>query len=216
MSLLPVSPTRMELSRLKKQLQLSERGHKLLKDKQDELTRQFISIIKETASKRADIENRYRNLRDRSLLAKAFYSKEEILTSCLSSRPAPQVTVELKNQMGVIVPTMKFEEYNAQNSEFLSISPALNETKDQMSELFLDFLQLAQIEKHCVILSAEIEKTRRRVNALEYMTIPQLKETIRFIKMRLEDGERDRITRLIKMQDYEISEEDCDFMIEEE
>ena len=67
-----------------------------------------------------------------------------------------------------------------------------------------------------MILSAEIEKTRRRVNALEYMTIPQLKETIRFIKMRLEDGERDRITRLIKMQDYEISEEDCDFMIEEE
>lgn len=207
MSLLPVSPTRMELSRLKKQLQLSERGHKLLKDKQDELTRQFISIIKETASMRADIEKRYRSLRDQSLLAKAFYPKEEVLTSCLSSQPAPRVTVQSKNQMGVIVPIMKFEEYNVQTNEFLSISPALNETKNQMSEMFLDFLRLAQVEKHCVILSAEIEKTRRRVNALEYMTIPQLKETIRFIRMRLEDGERDRITRLIKMQDYETSEE---------
>lgn len=76
-----------------------------------------------------------------------------------------------------------------------------------MAELFSRFLKLAQLEKHTVILSAEIEKTRRRVNALEYMTIPQLKETIRFIKMRLEDSERDRITRLIKMQDYEISAE---------
>lgn len=207
MSLLPVSPTRMELSRLKKQLQLSVRGHKLLKDKQDELMRQFIAVIKETQALRTHVENRYRAIRHQALLVKSAYPEAEILASCLSGNPKAEVAMQPKNQMGVIVPVMSFKNHEIPDNNALSLSPALHEAKRQMSELFPDFLRLAQLEKHCVILSGEIEKTRRRVNALEYMTIPQLKETIRFIKMRLEDGERDRITRLIKMQDYEISAE---------
>lgn len=205
MSLLPVSPTRMELSRLKKQLQLSERGHKLLKDKQDELMRQFIAIIKETQSLRVNIEKQYQTICHQAELAKSQYSQTEIMASCLIGEPKTEVTIHPKNKMGVIVPIMSFENNEMGKNSGLSLSPALHETKLQMASLFPDLLRLAQLEKHCVILSSEIEKTRRRVNALEYMTIPQLKETIRFIKMRLEDSERDRITRLIKMQDYEIS-----------
>ena len=205
MSVLPVSPTRMELSRLKKQLQLSERGHKLLKDKQDELMRQFISIIKEMEALRLLVEEEYRNIRIRAVLAKASYEDSEVLASCLSVKPQVKVSIEPKNQMGVIVPVMSFKNKEPVMNDSISLSPGLYQTKHEMIELLPNLLHLAQLEKHTVILSAEIEKTRRRVNALEYMTIPQLKETIRFIKMKLEDNERDRITRLIKMQDYEIS-----------
>lgn len=205
MSLLPVSPTRMELSRLKKQLQLSERGHKLLKDKQDELMRQFIDIVKETKALRLNVEERFRDIRYRAILAKAAFPEKDVIENSLKSEQQPNLTLKTKNQMGVHVPVMSFDNAGRQEGEFLSLSPALSETKRQMSDLFEDLLKLSQLEKNCVILSAEIEKTRRRVNALEYMTIPQLKETIRFIRMRLEDAERDRITRLIKMQDFEIS-----------
>lgn len=203
MRVLPVSPTRMELSRLKKQLQLSERGHKLLKDKQDELMRQFITIIKEMESLRLEVEKSYRDIREQMIISGAAFTEAEILASCVTNTQAITVSMQPKNQMGVIVPSMSFKSELFKNSDRLSLSPALHQTKRRMGELFPSFLQLAQLEKHTVILSAEIEKTRRRVNALEYMTIPQLKETIRFIKMRLEDSERDRITRLIKMQDYE-------------
>ena len=205
MSVLPVSPTRMELSRLKKQLQLSERGHKLLKDKQDELMRQFIAIIKEAESLRRNVEERYRTIRHQAVLAKSAFTETEVSASCLDLAPQTKVVMRPKNQMGVIIPVMSFDKRERDENRVLSLSPGLHQTKRKMRELFPDFLRLAQLEKHSVILSGEIEKTRRRVNALEYMTIPQLKETIRFIKMRLEDGERDRITRLIKMQDYEIS-----------
>lgn len=207
MSVLPVSPTRMELSRLKKQLQLSERGHKLLKDKQDELMRQFISIIKEMESLRLEVEKSYNDIRHQMNLAGTGFTETEILAGGITSSPPITVSIQPKNQMGVIVPAMSFKTDFSKNSDSLSLSPALHQTKRRMGELFPSFLQLAQLEKHTLILSAEIEKTRRRVNALEYMTIPQLKETIRFIKMRLEDSERDRITRLIKMQDYELSAE---------
>lgn len=207
MSILPVSPTRMNLTKLKKQLQLSERGHKLLKDKQDELMRQFIAIIKQTQLLRTEVENRYRAIRHQAWLAKSSFDDKQIMEDCLTSNEKPQISIETKNQMGVIVPMMTLTQGQNQEEDFMSLTPALNEAKYQMTQLFPDFLSLAQMEKHCVILSAEIEKTRRRVNALEYMTIPQLKETIRFIRMRLEDAERDRITRLIKMQDYEITAE---------
>lgn len=207
MAILPVSPTRMELSRLKKQLQLSVRGHKLLKDKQDELMRQFIAIVRKTERLREEIEEKYRAVRHKALLAASDFSEKEIFESCLTGGKGLFVTQHTKNQMGVLVPVMAFDYDESRGGEFLSLSPALNEAKNQMAALLPTFLELAQLEKHCVILSGEIEKTRRRVNALEYMTIPQLKETIRFIKMRLEDSERDQITRLIKIQDFGLTAE---------
>lgn len=205
MSILPVSPTRMELTRLKKQLQLSERGHKLLKDKQDELMRQFIAIIKETQQTRRKVEQQYRTVRHTALLAKTPFDEKAVLINAFDCAPDNTFSLKTVNQMGVFVPVMEFSSKEKADWSSLSLSPALNDAKIQMQELFPLMLKLAQLEKHCVILSEEIEKTRRRVNALEYMTIPQLKETIRFIKMRLEDSERDGITRIIKMQDYDIS-----------
>jgi len=201
MAILSVSPTRMELSRLKKQLQLSQRGHKLLKDKQDELMRQFLDIIRQTRELRDKVERRYRELLQEAVLARAPFSEQEVLESCLTDAPPIEFSVKTKNQMGVYVPVMTFPE-NLERGHTLSLSPALQAAKEKMLALLPDLLQLAQLEKKCSILAQEIEKTRRRVNALEYMTIPQLEETIRFIVMRLEDAERDRITRIIKMQDF--------------
>jgi V/A-type H+-transporting ATPase subunit D len=204
-AILSVSPTRMELSRLKKQLQLSERGHKLLKDKQDELMRQFLDIIRDTRALRDELERKFSAVRHAALLAKAPFPEKAVLESSLSSAPQIDFSMKTKNQMGVYVPVMTFSERQPEAS--LSLSPALQASKEKMAELLPDLLKLAQMEKKCVILAAEIEKTRRRVNALEYMTIPQLRETIRFIVMRLEDAERDRITRIIKMQDFDIAPE---------
>lgn len=205
MAILAVSPTRMELSRLKKQLQLSVRGHKLLKDKQDELMRQFLDIIRETRALRDEVERKFHAIRHAALLAKAPFPDKAVLESSLSSVPQIDFTMQTKNQMGVYVPVMTFSERKP--APTLSLSPALQKSKEDFETLLPDLLKLAQMEKKCVILAAEIEKTRRRVNALEYMTIPQLKETIRFITMRLEDAERDRITRIIKMQDFDIAPE---------
>ncbi len=207
MGMLPVSPTRMELSRLKKQLQMSERGYQLLKDKQDELMRQFITTVKQTETLRTAVEEQYSAIRRSALLAKASFPEKSVVEDCLSVPNKIGLDIKSKNQMGVLVPMMSFDTGKKIDNDFLSLSPELSHTKRQMELLLPRLLQLSQIEKHCVILSAEIEKTRRRVNALEYMTIPQLKETIRFIKMRLEDSERDRITRLIKMQDFELNAE---------
>lgn len=201
MSIMNVSPTRMELSRLKKQLSMSLRGHKLLKDKQDELMRQFISVVKEAERLRRDVEKRYREVRRKAFLAGAPFPDGEILSSAFNGSKERTFTVRTENRMGVYVPVPEFDEPDENADDSLSLSPALDESRREMLALFEDMLRLADHEKHSVVLASEIEKTRRRVNALEYMTIPQLEETIRFIKMRLEDSERDRITRLIKMQE---------------
>ncbi|MHC1696136.1 MAG: V-type ATP synthase subunit D [Eubacteriales bacterium] len=199
MSILQVSPTRMELSRLKKQLQLSVRGHKLLKDKQDELMRRFVGLIKENNSLRKSTQQRLSSIREKSLLARASHAES---TGAIKPESA-HLSVDIKhvNMMGLSVPQMSFQSADAPRGSFLDSSPALRESQSDMKRLLPDLLHLAELEKTCVILAEEIEKVRRRVNALEYVTIPQLQETIRFIKMRLEDAERERITRLIKMED---------------
>lgn len=201
MGVLPVSPTRMELTRLKKQLQLSIRGHKLLKDKQDELMRRFVALIRECNTLRMEAEAQYTQIRRQSLLAKAAVAEETIHGIYACQKNPVTVTYGVGNMMGLSVPEMRFEVTPNPPSGLLQSTPALERSREQMEKLLPTLLELAQAEKNCTILAAEIEKIRRRVNALEYMTIPQLTETIRFIKMRLEDAERDRITRLIKMED---------------
>ena len=203
MSILPVSPTRMELTRLKKQLQLSVHGHKLLKDKQDELMRQFVALIRENNELRAKAEPALVQVRTKSLLAKAPLEERVIEPGVQTDENHPVVAVEIEtvNMMGLTVPQMRFQKVETVLSSFLDSTPALRNAQMEMTALLPELLRLAQIEKTCVVLAAEIEKVRRRVNALEYVTIPQLRETIRFIRMRLDDAERDRITRLIKMED---------------
>lgn len=201
MSVLPVSPTRMELARLKKQLQLSVRGHKLLKDKQDELMRRFVGLIRENNELRAKVTDRFTAIRTANLLARASREPAGAKPALRTGSAPVSVQIKMSNMMGLSVPHYSFQIEDLPAGSFLDSSPALRETQSAMKDLLPDLLKLAEIEKTCVILAQEIEKVRRRVNALEYVTIPQLDETIHFIKMRLEDAERERITRLIKIED---------------
>ena len=131
MAILSVSPTRMELSRLKKQLQLSERGHKLLKDKQDELMRQFLDIIRDTRALRDELERKFSAVRHAALLAKAPFPEKAVLESSLSSAPQIDFSMKTKNQMGVYVPVMTFSERQPESS--LSLSPALQASRKKMA-----------------------------------------------------------------------------------
>lgn len=195
-----MNPTRTELSKLKKQLDMSVRGHKLLKDKQDELVRRFVNIARESVSLRKSVEQALLQIRERALLAKGAYPDQTVLQQEVFLKPSVLAQINIKNIMGVHVPEISFLREDTKPAAFSSVSPALQESKAAMLRLLPDLLLLAQKEKVLIMLSGEIEKMRRRVNALEYLTIPQLEETIRFIKMRLEDMERERITRLIKME----------------
>jgi len=207
MARLNVNPTRMELSRLKKRLQTATRGHKLLKDKQDELMRQFINMIKENNSIRKAVEDELQGALGDFVMARAVMSSEFLEEAV--SYPKENITVEVgkKNIMSVNVPVMNFrrtldgEEGSIFPYGFATTSAELDESISKLYNVLPKLLHLAEIEKACQLMADEIEKTRRRVNALEYMTIPQLQETIRFIKMKLDENERAATIRLMKVKD---------------
>ena len=203
---LNVKPTRMELSKLKQRLTVSVRGHKLLKDKQDELMRQFIELIRKNNELRDQVEKRLTAGMKSFVLAKA--TLEEAFIEELVAIPPQSVTLNLqeKNIMSVSVPEMNFTvvEQN-QESDFkyghLNSNSETDHSIEEISAVLPDLLSLTEIEKTCQLLADEIEKTRRRVNALEYRMIPQLEETIYYIEMKLEEQERASITRIMKVKD---------------
>ena len=203
---LNVKPTRMELSKLKQRLTVSVRGHKLLKDKQDELMRQFIELIRKNNELRDQVEKRLTAGMKSFVLAKA--TLEEAFIEELVAIPPQSVTLNLqeKNIMSVSVPEMNFTvvEQN-QESDFkyayLNSNSEIDHSIEEISAVLPDLLSLTEIEKTCQLLADEIEKTRRRVNALEYRMIPQLEETIYYIEMKLEEQERASITRIMKVKD---------------
>lgn len=200
-----VNPTRMALSRLKKQLATAVRGHKLLKDKQDELVRRFIELVRKNAALRKEVEEKLTTAFSSFALASATLNEsyiEELMTL-----PSNDMTVEVieKNIMSVIVPVMNFdyeEDFMAQpfNYGYLNSNIELDDAFDNLATILPLMLELAEVEKTCQLLAKEIEKTRRRVNALEYMTIPELETTIVAIRNKLEENERSNITRLIKVK----------------
>ncbi|WP_429949975.1 V-type ATP synthase subunit D [Enterococcus sp. AZ101] len=205
MARLNVNPTRMELSRLKKQLGTATRGHKLLKDKQDELMRRFILLVKKNNQLRIDVEQELTTALSNFVLANATLNEAFIEESV--AIPANEVTLDVieKNIMSVTVPIMNFyyDETVVEaplNYGYLNSNAELDGVFDRISTILPKLLELAEVEKTCQLMSEEIEKTRRRVNALEYMTIPQLEETIYYIQMKLEENERSEITRLIKIK----------------
>lgn len=202
---LNVNPTRMELTRLKKQLATATRGHKLLKDKQDELMRQFILLIRKNNRLRQEVEELMQNAMHQFMLADAAINENFIEE--LFMLPASEVSLDVveKNIMSVKVPVMNFNydsDLLATSLEYgyLNSNAELDTTIDQFTQVLPKLLELTEIEKTCQLMSSEIEKTRRRVNALEYMTIPQLEQTIYRIRMKLEENERAEITRLIKIK----------------
>ena len=202
MARLNVNPTRMELRRLKDRLKTAERGHKLLKDKSDEMVRQFLVLIRENKRLREEIEGEIAEaLRAFSLAAGA---PLDVVQAIALPTLTAEITVGTKNVMGIDVPFMQTKRVGEIELPYaLCSAPAeLDDAILGLASLTDKLLHLAEIEKTCNMLADEIEKNRRRVNALEYVMIPQLQETIKYILMKLDENERASVVRLMKVKDF--------------
>ena len=206
MAVMNVNPTRMELTNLKKKLVTARRGHKLLKDKRDELMRQFLLLVRENKELRKTVEVKMKKASAYMALASGEMSDNEISVALMLSGQKLTVDVNKKNIMSVPVPQfdVKYriaEQNNAQSYGFAFTSGDLDEAISLYSSLTKDLIRLAEVEKTCQLLSAEIESTRRRVNALEHVLITDYEDTIKYITVKLEENERRNITRLMKVKD---------------
>ncbi|MDR0897010.1 MAG: V-type ATP synthase subunit D [Oscillospiraceae bacterium] len=211
MARLQVNPTRMELTRLKRRLVTAKRGHKLLKDKRDEMVRQFIALIRKNQSLRREVEQALTGALREFAFARAVMEPEAVEAAVLYPARTARLTLGEKNVMSVKVPVIRVQEdalTQAQLSYGLADTSAqLDGAIATMAGVLPRLVELAEIESTCNLLADEIEKTRRRVNALEYVMIPQTEETIRYITMKLEENERGALTRLMKVKDM-IAERD--------
>lgn len=201
-----INPTRMELTRTKKKLMTARRGHKLLKDKRDELMRRFLEQAKQNMELRNKVEQGIREANANFALASAVMSDEAVRVAFMKPKQELRLEVERKNIMSVEVPryragTRTSDENDMYSYGFAFTSADLDDAVKELSELLPDLLRLAESEKSCQLMSAEIEKTRRRVNALEHVLMPQMEATIRFITMKLDENERSAQTRLMKVKD---------------
>ena len=195
-----VTPTRMELSKFKKRLKTSREAYKLLKDKQDELMRRFIALLKESNEIRRETNNSIRQSSVQASLSVAAFPYKMVENLFLVKDTLISADIKQKNWMGVSVVDIDFEVRDSKPSSALVSSPLLSRTEHDMREMLPLLLRLTVAEKNCHILANEIEALRRRVNALEHMIIPGLEENIRVIRMKLGESERDTITRLIKIK----------------
>ncbi len=206
MARLNVKPTRMELANLKERLKLSKRGHKLLKDKQDELMRQFIGLIKSNNQLRDQVEADLTDSMREFVVAKSLINEQFIEELFVGAETNVELHIQEKNIMSVSVPKMDFNiKESAVSSDiqygYLNSSSELDESIGKIESVLPHLLKLSEIEKTCQLMADEIETTRRRVNALEYQMIPQLEETIRYIQLKLEENERSSIVRMMKVKD---------------
>lgn len=200
--LMGVNATRMELLRLKKRLNLARRGHKLLKDKRDELMRQLLAIIDEVKELRLSIESQFQSVLERFVAAKSSLGSLQTKQELLLPVKKISVSMDKKNIMSVRVPS-----YSQEVSGGIIPYGYIN-TSGEMDIALADFdksienlLDLAEKEKTVQLMAIEIEETRRRVNALEHKLIPGLDETIKFITMKLEENERSNTVRLMRVKD---------------
>ena len=201
-----VNPTRMELTRLKKKLVTAMRGHKLLKDKRDELMRQFLDMVRENKTLREEVEESITQANRAFALARAMMSDEALNAALLAPKQEISIELESKNIMSVNIPvfhtkTRTPDENDIYSYGFAFTSADLDEAVKSLSEILPRLLLLAEREKSCQLLAEEIEKTRRRVNALEHVVIPETQENIRYITMKLDENERSTQIRLMKVKD---------------
>lgn len=211
MAVLHVNPTRMELTRLKKRLAVATRGHKLLKDKRDELMRQFLILMQENKRLRAKVENEIESSHKHFMIARSVMSEESLTAALMMPKQVIGIEIGTKNIMSVNLPVLKPHRKSADDGDlfsygYLDTSADLDDAVWALAGVFPFMLELAEKEKACELLSTEIEKTRRRVNALEHVLIPDLKETIKYITMKLDENERSGITRLIRIKDMMIEQ----------
>lgn len=203
MAKLNVNPTRMELRRLKTRLKTAVRGHKLLKDKSDEMIRQFMLLIREDKKLRVEVEKELSSALKQFMLARAGSSDSVIEEAIAMPGVKLGLSTSSRNLMGVDVPVFEIEEGDSKELypySFASVTSELDNSIATLSTLLEKMLKLAEVEKACNMLADEIEKNRRRVNALEYVMIPQLEETIKYIAMKLDENERSATIRLMKVK----------------
>ena len=211
MAVLNVNPTRMELTNLKRKLMTARKGHKLLKDKRDELMRRFLDLVRETKKLRIKVEAGIKRANGHMSVARSVMTDEEIEVALMMPSQRMNAKVQTKNIMSVDVPVFEPELKSAKDGEIYSYGYAftggdLDAAVSALSEIMPDMLKLAESEKTCRLLASEIEKTRRRVNALEHVLIPQYEETIKHITMKLDENERSSTTRLMKVKDMMLKE----------
>ncbi len=207
-----INPTRMELTRLKGRLKTAQRGHKLLKDKRDELMRQFLILLRQNQALRAKVEAGLESANAAFTVASAVMSPEVLEQALLYPKQHVELEVQLQNVMSVYVPNYQFQAQTSDLSDiypygFAQTSGELDDALANLASVFHDMLELAQVEKSVQLMAREIEKTRRRVNALEHVMIPDYLEKIRYISMKLDENERGATARLMKVKDMMLEEE---------
>jgi V/A-type H+-transporting ATPase subunit D len=201
----------MELTRLKNKLVMARRGHKLLKDKRDELMRQFLILVRENKALREKVESGIEEANRSFALARSAMSDEAVRVAFLAPKQGVSLELSTRNVMSVDVPVYKTTTRTADPNDIYSYgfaftSSDLDGAVKELSALLPDMLRLAESEKSCQLMAAEIEKTRRRVNALEHVLIPEMETSIKFITMKLDENERASQTRLMKVKDMMLEE----------
>ena len=211
MSTKHVNPTRMELTRLKKKLATATRGHKLLKDKRDELMRQFLELVRENKRLREEVEAGILEANQNFVLARAGMSQEALNVALMAPKQEVYLEAGKKNIMSVDIPVFEYKTRTASEHDiypygFAFTSSDLDGAVKSLQDVLPEMLKLAQTEKACQLMAAEIEKTRRRVNALEHVIIPETQRNIKYITMKLDENERSTQIRLMKVKDMMLEE----------
>ena len=206
MARMNVNPTRMVLTGLKKRLNTARRGHKLLKDKRDELMKRFLDIVRENKRLREEVEEKLQIVHSRFVMARAVMNSELLEEALMYPRQQVRINASTRNIMSVDVPVRQFTTGEAGEGDiypygFANTTGELDGAISTLSDIIPELIMLAELEKSAQLLADEIEKTRRRVNALEYVLIPNLQETIKYIVMKLDENERGNLTRLMKVKD---------------
>ena len=199
-----VTPTRMELTRTKKKLVTAIKGHKLLKDKRDELMRQFLDLVKVNMELREKVEAGIRSANKN--FVKAGMDEATLNTALMAPKQEVDLEVGQKNVMSVDIPVFETKTRTADANDIYSYgfaftSSDLDGAVKSLADILPDMLKLAETEKACQLMAAEIEKTRRRVNALEHVIIPEAQKNIKYITMKLDENERSTQIRLMKVKD---------------
>ena len=206
-----VNPTRMELTRLKKKLATAVRGHKLLKDKRDELMRQFLDLVKENMALRQEVEAGIKSANVNFVIAKAVMSGQALNAALIAPKQEVYLEAEKKNVMSVDIPVFRYKTRTADENDiypygFAFTSSDLDGAVKSLQDVLPQMLKLAETEKSCQLMASEIEKTRRRVNALEHVIIPETQKNIKYITMKLDENERSTQIRLMKVKDMMLEE----------
>ena len=206
-----VNPTRMELTRLKGKLKTAQRGHKLLKDKRDELMKQFLDTVRELRELRSQVEEDLMRVHSSFTVASALMSAQAMEQALMYPKQSVELTMSFQNIMSVNVPVYHYQTRTDDTGDifpygFAATSGELDGAVAALGEVFQNMLKLAQTEKAAQLMAEEIEKTRRRVNALEYVVIPNTQENIRYITMKLDENDRSTTTRLMKVKDMLLAE----------